>query len=159
MNAPSATPRRAKPPSNLGCIVAIVALPVVVFLGLVVGTALRGDDEEPEEEHVTLEGGELEGIEWQVDAVVDVQGETCVFLYEDGAADPLNGTCDLQPQDVTYGEQTVVFGRADAGDTTVTVELSSTDSVDIDTVSADGMAGRFYVEVVEGDVDAVALVG
>ena len=156
-DAPSATPR-PKPPSNLGCIVAIVALPVVVFLGLVVGTALRGDDE-PEEEHVTLEEGELDGVEWKVDAVVDVQGETCIFLYEEGAEDPLNGTCDLQPQDVTYGDQTVVFGRAEGGATSVTIDLSTTDTVDVDTVTADGMAGRFYVEIVDGDVDAVRLLG
>ncbi len=155
MAAPSATPR-AKPPSNVGCIVALVALPVVIFLGLIVGTALRGDDE-PEEEHVTLEEGELDGVGWKVDAVQDVEGETCVFLYEDGADDPLNGTCDLQPQDVTYGEQTVVFGRADGDASSVTVDLSTTDTVDIDTVTAEGMAGRFYVQVVEGDVNAVAL--
>ena len=156
MAAPSATPRRPKQPSNLGCIVALLALPVVVVLGLVLGTALRGDDE-PSEDHVTLEAGELTGVEWKVDAVQDVQGETCIFLYEDGAEDPLNGTCDLQPQDVTYGDQTIVFGRADTD--TVTVDLSTTDTVDIDTVTAEGMAGRFYVDIVDGDVNAVRLLG
>lgn len=160
MTAPTATPRRAKPPSNLGCVVAVVALPVVVFLGLVVGTALRGDDE-PDEEHVTLEEGELDGVEWKVDAVVDVQGETCIFLYEEGADDPLNGTCDFQPQDVTYGDQTVVFGRSDfrpgPGDLveTITVSLDGEpSSVDVDRRSIEGFPDHFYVTVVDGDVDA-----
>jgi hypothetical protein len=91
-----------------------------------------------------------------VDAVRDVDGQTCVFLYEDGADDPLNGTCDLQPLDVTYGDRTVVFGRADAGDTTVTVDFVSGDPVEIETQSAEGMEGRFYVEVVDGDRDTAS---
>ena len=153
---PSATPR-AKPPSNLGCVVAVIALPIVIVLGLVVGTALRGDDE-PSERHVTLEEGELDGVEWKVDAVKDVDGQSCIFLYEADAEEPLNGTCDLEPQDVSYEDETVVFGRADAGDRTVTVELTGGEPVEVDTVTADGVDGRFYVTVVDGDVDAGALV-
>ena len=151
---PSATPR-AKPPSNVGCVLAIIALPIVIVLGLVVGTALRGGDDEPEEEHVTLEAGETDGVAWVVDAVQDVEGQTCIFLYEDRDEDPLNGTCDLQPQDVTYGDQTVVFGRADAS--SVVVELSGGETVEVDTVTASDMEGRFYVTLVEGDVDALGL--
>ena len=112
---------------------AIVALPFVVLIGIVIGTVLRNDDDPTEEEHVTLDEGEIDGTAWRVDAVRDVEGETCIFLYEDDAEDPLNGTCDLQPQDVTYGDQTVVFGRADSGDTEVTVELSNGETVDIET--------------------------
>jgi hypothetical protein len=153
---PSATPR-AKPPSNLGCVLAIIALPIVIVLGLVIGTALRGGDDEPEEEHVTLEAGETDGVEWVVDAVHDVEGQTCIFLYEDRDEDPLNGTCDLQPQDVTYGDQTVVFGRADADASSVVVELSGGETVEVDTVTASDMEGRFYVTLVEGDVDALGL--
>jgi hypothetical protein len=153
----AAAPR--KPPSNVGCVIAIVALPFVVLIGVVLGTVLRGDDDEPDEVHVELDRGELDGVAWQVDAVRDVEGQTCVFLYEDGAADPLNGTCDLQPQDVTYGEQTVVFGRAGAGDTTVTVAFEDGDTVDVDTSTADDLDGRFYVQVVDGDVDAESLTG
>jgi hypothetical protein len=152
---PSATPR-AKPPSNLGCVLALVALPVVIVVGLVVGTALRGGDDEPGEEHVVLQAGEAGDTAWRVDAVRDVDGQTCVFLYEDDAEDPLNGTCDLQPQDVTYGGETVVFGRAD-GDGTVTVQLSDDETVEVDTVTAEGLAGRFYVTTVDADVDALAL--
>jgi hypothetical protein len=157
MTAPTATPRRATPPSNLGCVLAIVALPVVVLLGILVGTALRGDDEEPEEEHVTLEEGELDGVAWRVDAVRDVEGSTCIFLYEEDAADPENGTCDLQPHDVTYGDQTVVFGRAEPDASEVTVELSGDETAEADTVTADGLPGRFYVTVVQGAVDALSL--
>ena len=152
---PSATPR-PKPPSNVGCVVAIVALPIVVLLGLIVGTALRGDDE-PSEHHDTLEEGEIDGVEWKVDAVEDVDGQSCIFLYEDGAEDPLNGTCDLEPQDVSYEDETVVFGRAEAGDATVTVALTGDEQVEVDTVTADGVEGRFYVTVVDGDVNAGVL--
>ena len=77
-----------KPPSNLGCVIALVALPFVVLIGVVIGTVLRRDDDEPEELHVELDGGELAAIQWQVDAVLDVDGQTCVFLYEDGADAP-----------------------------------------------------------------------
>jgi hypothetical protein len=151
----AAAPRQ--PPSNLGCVIAIVALPVVVLVGIIIGTALRSDDEEPEETHVELQSGELADVAWQVDAVRDVDGQTCVFLYEDGAGEPLNGTCDLQPQDVTYGDQTVVFGRAESGDTTVTVAFEGGDTVDVDTQTADDLDGRFYVTIVDDDVDAESL--
>ena len=143
-----------KPASNVGCVIAIVALPIVLFVGVVIGTVLRNDDEAPEEEHVTLDEGELDGTAWRIDAVRDVDGQTCVFLYEDEAEDPLNGTCDLQPQDVTYGDQTIVFGRAEAGATEVEVQLSNDEVATIQTVTADGMDGRFYVEVIEGDLNA-----
>jgi hypothetical protein len=146
----------SKPPSNVGCVIAIIALPIVVLIGVVVGTVLRSDDDAEDEQHVELDSGEIDGTAWQVDAVRDVDGQTCVFLYEDGADDPLNGTCDLQPQDVTYGDRTVVFGRADAGDTTVTVDFVSGDPVEIETQSAEGMEGRFYVEVVDGDRDTAS---
>ena len=145
-----------KPSSNLGCVLALIAFPIVVLIGIIIGLFLRDTDEGPTEVHDTLESGELDGISWQVDAVQDVDGQSCIFLYEDGADDPLNGTCDLQPQDVTYGDQTVVFGRADAEQ--VTVELDNGESVVIDTVTAsESIAGRFYVTVVDGDVDAESL--
>ncbi len=150
---PSATPR-PKTPSNVGCVLAIVALPIVILIGIVVGTALR-DDDEAAETHVTLEEGEAGEVAWRVDAVKDVDGQSCIFLYEGDAEDPLNGTCDLQPQDVSYDDETVVFGRAEAGDTTVSVELSDDEAVGVDTVTADGVDGRFYVTVVDGDVDAI----
>jgi hypothetical protein len=148
----------SKPPSNVGCVLAIVALPFVIVLGVIVGTVLRSDDDaDEEEEHVTLDEGDLDGAAWRVDAVRDVDGQTCIFLYEDEAEDPLNGTCDLQPQDVTYGDQTVVFGRAQNGDTDVDVELSDDEVVTVETRPVDGMDGRFFVTVIDRDVDAVAL--
>ena len=86
----------------------------------------------------------------------DVDGASCVFLYQDG--EQLTGACAVTPQDVTIGDQTVVFGRADRRRRrTVSVELDNGEVVEIDTTTADGMDGRFYVEVVDGDVDAVAL--
>ena len=148
----------SKPPSNVGCVLAIVALPFVILLGVVIGTVLRNDDE-AEEEHVALDEGEIDGTGWRVDAVKDVDGQTCVFLYEDASEEPLNGTCDLQPQDVTYGDETVVFGRSDSDDPTVTVELSNDEELTVETQSADGMDGRFYVTVVDADVNAATLVG
>jgi hypothetical protein len=147
----------AKPPSNVGCVIAIVALPFVILIGVVIGTVLRSDADPDEEDHVALDEGEIAGTAWRVDAVKDVDGETCVFLYEDDAEDPLNGTCDLQPQDVTYGDQTVVFGRAPSGRTEATVALSDDDDVTVETRAVDGMEGRFYVTVVDGDVNALSL--
>jgi hypothetical protein len=146
-----------KTSSNLGCVLALIAFPFVVLIGIVIGVLLRDDDDGPTEESVMLDRGEIDGVAWRVDAVRDVEGQTCVFLYEDDAADPLNGTCDTQPQDVTYGDQTVVFGRTDAGRTTASVRLDDDEVVEVETVTADGLDGRFYVGVVERDVDAVAL--
>ncbi|MET0903440.1 MAG: hypothetical protein ABWZ52_09390 [Acidimicrobiales bacterium] len=152
-----------KPPSNVGCVLALVALPLVILIGVIIGTVLRRDDDVTEEQHVTLDQGEIAGTAWRIDAVRDVEGETCIFLYEDDAVDPLNGSCDLQPQDVTYGDETVVFGRADGEAIEVAVEVQRQEAVDpesvmIDTVTADGMDGRFYVAVVDGDLDAIALI-
>jgi len=148
-----------KPPSNAGCVLALVALPFVVLIGIVLGTLVRNDDDEPEEVHDTLESGELDGVSWRVDAVQDVDGQVCIFLYEDDAEDPLNGTCDPQPQDVTYGDQTVVFGRAEADQVEVSVELDNGETVTIETVTAgEGIGGPFYVKVIEGDVNAESLV-
>ncbi len=149
----------SKPPSNVGCVVAVIALPIVILVGVVIGTVLRSDDDADEEQHVALQDGDIDGTAWRVDAVRDVEGETCVFLYEGDAADPLNGTCDLEPQDVTYGDQTVVFGRTRPGAAQAKVELSNDEDVEVDTRSVDGMDGLFYVTVVDGDVDAVALAG
>ena len=154
--APSATPR-AKPPSNVGCVVAIVLLPIVVLGGLVLGTALRGEDEPDEELHVTLDDGEIGGVEWRVDAVRDVDGEVCAFLYRNDDEDPLTGGCSFEPEDATIGDQTVVFGRAESDQPTVEVELDTGEVVEIETVTAEDVDGRFYVEVVDGDVDAVGV--
>jgi hypothetical protein len=146
---PSSLPRPAK--SGTGCLVAVLALPVVIILGLLIGKALGGDADDPEEERITLDEGTLGGTEWRVDAVVDVQGDICAFLYEDGAQ--LTGSCDQTPQDATFGEQTVVFGQA-GGRERVEVALSDGEVAEIDTVEAGDIEGRFYVTVVDGDVDA-----
>jgi hypothetical protein len=131
----------------------LALLPVVIVAGLVVGTALSDDGDEPDEESVTLDEGEIGGVEWRVDAQRDIEGDTCVFLFQDG--DQLNGACTLDPQDVTIGDQTVVFGRAASDRTTVEVELDGGEVVELDTTTAEGMEGRFYVDVVAGDVDVV----
>lgn len=61
------------------------------------------------------------------------------------------------PDDATFGDQTVVFGKAASDTTTVRVKLSNDTVVEIDTVEADGIDGRYYAEVVDGDVDAAGL--
>ncbi|MFL6204072.1 MAG: hypothetical protein ACJ739_01855 [Acidimicrobiales bacterium] len=150
----------SKPPSNVGCVIAIIALPVVILVGVIIGTVLRSDDGgDVDEDHVALQDGDLGGTAWRVDAVRDVEGETCVFLYEGEAEDPLNGTCDLEPQDVTYDDHTVVFGRVQPGTAPATVELSNGEVIEVDTQTVDGMDGGFYVTVVDDDVDAVRLAG
>src|SRR5436190_11850113 len=141
-----------KPPSNLGCVLALIAFPIVVLIGVIIGLVLRDDDEGPTESSVTIQEGDIDGTAWRVDAQRDVEGATCVFSYLDDAQS--TGACSLDPQDDTVGDQTIVFGRAAPGDDQVTVELSNGDSVAIDTQTAEGMEGRFYVEVVNADVDA-----
>jgi hypothetical protein len=153
---PAATPVPAKR-SGWGCLIALVLLPIVVIAGLVVGTVLRDDDEPTAAVAVTLDEGVIDGVGWRVAAELDVEGDSCVFLYEDG--EQLNGACDDTPQDATFGEQTVVFGRAGGDVRTVDVVLSDGEVIEVDTVTAEGVDGRFYVEVVEGDVNAERLNG
>jgi hypothetical protein len=129
---------------------------VVIVAGLLIGSALRSDDGD-DTASVTLQEGTLDGTDWREVAARDVEGSTGAFLYEGDDDAPLNGACDLTPQDVTYGDQTVVFGRAPADADTVAVVMEDGEVVEIATVTADGVDGRFYVEVVDGDVDAEAL--
>ena len=155
-STPAATPAPAER-SGAGCLVALVLFPVVVIAGLVIGTALSNDDDPNAVLSVTLEEGTIDGVEWRVDAERDVEGDTCAFLYEDG--DQLTGGCSLEPEDATFGDQTVVFGRAPSDARQVDVVLSDGEVVDVATVTADGLEGRFYVQVVDGDVDAERLDG
>jgi hypothetical protein len=130
----------------------------VIIAGIVIGTVLSGGDDEPADTvAVTLDEGTIGGTEWRVDAERDIEGDSCAFLYEDGVQ--LTGACTDTPQDATFGDETVVFGRAPGDAASVRVALSNGDTVDIDTVAADGVPGRFYVIVVDGDVDAEGLAG
>jgi hypothetical protein len=132
--------------------VGLLLLPVVVIAGLIVGSLLSGKDDPNDEASVTLDEGTIDGTEWRVDAVRDVDGAECAFLFQDG--EQLTGACTLTPQDATIGPQTVLFGRAATVSTSVRVLLDNDEVVEIDTVTAKGIDGRFYVEVVDGDVDA-----
>jgi hypothetical protein len=149
---PSATPA-ASSRTGPGCLVALVLLPIVIVLGLVIGTVVSSRDDDPAEERsVTVEEGTIGGVDWRVDAERDVEGDSCAFLYQDG--EQLTGACTITPQDATIGDQTVVFGRAADDATSVTVELDTGAVVEIDTTTAEGIDGRFFVQVVDGDVDA-----
>ena len=149
---PSATPA-ASSRTGPGCLVALVLLPIVIVLGLVIGTVVSSRDDDPvEERSVTVEEGTIGGVDWRVDAERDVEGDSCAFLYQDG--EQLTGACTITPQDATIGDQTVVFGRAADDATSVTVELDTGAVVEIDTTKAEGIDGRFFVQVVDGDVDA-----
>jgi hypothetical protein len=128
--------------------VVAVVLPLVILIGVVVGTVLNRPDEPAEERSVTFaEGTTRDGTEWRVDAVRDIEGDLCAFLFEADAQ--LTGGCALTPDDATFGDQTVVFGRTSSDVSSVRVE--------IDTVEAEGLEGRYYAGVVEGDVDAERL--
>jgi len=153
MTAPSATPRPADR-SGVGCLVAAIAAPIVILLGVVIGTMLNRPDDPPEEERTTLDSGRIGEVAWRVDAVRDVEGDVCTFLYEDGTQ--LTGACADEPQDATFGDETVVFGRISDDAEAVRVALSDGEVVEIPTRTVDGLDGRFYVQVVDGDVDAVA---
>jgi len=144
--------------SGPGCLLALLLLPVVVLVGFVVGSALSGPEEvEEDTAAVTLDEGTVDGVTWRVDAVRDVDGQPCTFLYEDDAEAPLNGACTSEPQDVTFGDQTVVFGRVDDDVDRARVRLEDGEVVEADTEGVEGIDGRFYVIVVDGDVDAEAL--
>ena len=150
--SPRAAPERR---SGAGCLLVAVALPVVVIVGLVIGAALNQPEGPKAERAVALADGTLAGTEWRVDAALDVDGDRCAFLYADG--EQLAGACSPTPQDATFGERTVIFGRAASTADAVSVRLSDGRSVEISTQAADGIEGRYYVEVVAGDVDAVGL--
>jgi hypothetical protein len=137
--------------------VALLLLPVVVLVGVVVGTVLNRPDEPEGERAVTVqEGTTADGTVWRVDAVRDVEGDTCAFLFEDGQQ--LTGGCALTPDDATFGDETVVFGKAASDAASVRVALSDGEVVEIDTVEVEGIEGRYYAQVVPGDVDAERLV-
>jgi hypothetical protein len=145
-----------KPPSNVGCVLAIVALPVVILIGVVIGTVLRDDDDGPEETRENVADGEIDGTSYRVGVERDVQGANCIFLFE--GDEQISGACGREPQDVTYGDQTVVFGLTDPVTTTAQVELSNGEVVEITTHGAEAIDDHWYVEEVAGDVDAEALV-
>ena len=152
---PSATPAPPKR-SGPGCVVVAILVPIVILIGIVVGTVLNQPDEPEEERSVTVaEGTTRDGTEWRVDAVRDIEGDLCAFLFE--AEAQLTGGCALTPDDATFGDQTVVFGRTASDVTSVRVVLNNGTVVEIDTVEAEGLSGRYYAEVVEGDVDAERL--
>ena len=147
-----ATPKRSGP----GCLVIGVLFPIVILAGIVVGTMLDDPEEPDEERSVTIaDGTTADGTEWRVDAVRDIEGDTCAFLFADDAQ--LTGGCALTPDDATFGDETVVFGKAASDVSTVRVVLNNGTAVDIDTVEAEGIEGRYYAEVVDGDVDAERL--
>jgi len=151
---PAATPS-PRPSSGPGCLVALLLLPVVVVGGLIIGTVLKGDDDPDDLASFTLDEGRIDGTEWRVDAERDEQGDSCAFLYQDD--EQLTGGCSLTPQDATIGDQTVVFGKASTDTTEVRVVLDNGEVVKIETTTAKGIEGRFYVTVLDGDVDAEAL--
>lgn len=148
---PSATPAVPQK-SGIGCLLAVILFPIVVLAGIVIGTVLNRPEADTGEKAVTIDEGTIGSTAWRVDAVRDVDDDTCAFLYQDG--EQLTGGCEVGPDDATFGDQTVVFGKADTGASTVSVRLSDGQVVDIPTVTADGIAGRYFSAVVDGDVDA-----
>jgi hypothetical protein len=152
--SPSATPAPTAW-SGRGCLALALLLPVVIVGGIVIGTMASRPDAPARELSVTIDSGTIGGVAWRVDAVRDVDGDHCAFLFQDG--EQLTGGCALTPDDATFGDQTVVFGRAATNAATVRVELSTGEVVEIDTVEADGLDGRYYASVVDGDVDAKRL--
>src|SRR3546814_6602943 len=104
---PSPTPRPAK--SGAGWLWAVIALPIVLVRGLLAGKALGGDsDDGPDEIRAVLDAGDLDGVAWRVEAVRDVEGDSCAFLFADD--EQLTGRRDATPQDASFGESTAVFG-------------------------------------------------
>jgi hypothetical protein len=155
MTSPAADPPApiGRQPTSIGCLWLLLLTPVVIVAGLVIGSlaAGRGDDG-PSEASERLAEGIAGDQEWHVDAVRDVDGEICAFLYVDG--EQLTGACGPVPQDATLTDTTtIVFGKAPDEAERVRVGLSDGRDLDLDTVAAGGVEGRFYVQEVEGDAD------
>ncbi|MGE3620457.1 MAG: hypothetical protein AB7L84_08340 [Acidimicrobiia bacterium] len=148
---PAIAPRRP-----FGCLFWAVALPLVLVVGFVGGSLASRTDDGDEERHVTLARG-TEAGGWRVDAVRDVEGDVCTFIYVRG--DQSTGSCDVTAQDDTLddGKVTVLFGRAPQGATRVAVPVEPGEPVVLDTVEADGIEGRFYVTTLDADVDAAGV--
>lgn len=156
MAEPPPQPTRQQKPQGAGCLWLFVAVPVVIVLGLVVGTLASRDDGGPEEVFVTLAEGEADGRAWRVDAKRDVEGDVCAFIYVDD--EQLTGACGPVPHDATLADDlTVVFGvapRDSAGPASaVRVRLSDGEEIELETVTAAPIEGRFYVTTVGRDVD------
>ncbi len=154
---PSATPAPPKR-TGPGCLVLGALFLVVVLGGVVIGTALDQPDDPPEERSTSVtDGVAADGTEWRLDAVVDVDEATCAFQFADEAQ--LTGGCGELADDATFGEETVVFGHVEGDTETVRVVLNVGEVVEIDTVAVDGYEGRYFAELVEGDVDVERLDG
>src|SRR3546814_20265267 len=63
-----------------------------------------------DEIRAVLDEGDLDGVAWRVEAVRDVEGDSCAFLFADD--EQLTGSCAPTPQDASFGGSTVVFGLA-----------------------------------------------
>ena len=147
-----ADPIGRPPRSGPGCLIIALLLPVVMVVGIVIGSVLNQQEDPNGEKSLTLAEGTLEATDWRVTAERDIEGETCTFLY--AAGEQVAGACTLTPQDATFGDQTVVFGRSAGTTDAVSLQLTNGKVVSIDTQRAAGFDGRFYVQVVPGDVDA-----
>ena len=138
-----------------GCLVALVLLPIVIVLGLVIGTVLsqRGDDDG--EKAVTLDEGTIDGV--------DVARRRRARRRRRQPARSSTRTASSSPAPAPSPRRTppsATRPSSSAAPTTasrtVRVELDNGEVVEIDTVTADGVAGTFFVQVVDGDVDAEA---
>lgn len=148
---PPIAPRRRRG----GCLFWAIALPVVVFVGFLAGSLASNSGDE-DDDHARLAEG-TEGGGWRVDAVRDVQDEVCTFIYVRG--EQSTGGCDTTAQDETLddGAVTIVFGKAPRDARRVAVPIEPGSPVEVDTITAPGLEGRFYVTEVEGDVDAAGV--
>ena len=130
-------------------------VPFVVLIGIVIGLLLRDTDDGPSEAIESVADGEIDGVAYRIDARPTWRGQLHLPVRGRRAE---NGACGHEPQDVTYGEQTVVFGLTDPSQTTAAVELSNGEVVEIATTKPTPSTIA-STEVVDGDVNAVALTG
>jgi hypothetical protein len=143
--------RVGRQPTSAGCLWVLMLTPVVIVAGLVIGSlAARGGDDGPTEASVRIGQGTADGQEWHVEAVRDVEGEICVFLYVDRQLQAA-GACEPVPDRARFSDRMVVFGIAPREAARVRVGLSDGREVEIDTVGAGEVEGRFYVQEIDGD--------
>ncbi len=126
---------------------------IAMVLGALVAYAIRGNDDDDVDRRldVVLERGDAGGDRWSVHGRRDEQGDLCVEIRSRDQT--VTGACGFDPQEATFEDRTVVFGLAPEAAARVEVALDNGIRPSITTDGNEDFPARYYVTVVDGDVD------